>query len=168
MGPEGPGSDAGPTREANPALPTGPSVSPEASRAGGAIAHAASTLSRELAGDARFASVELTGGNRIVVYWHGPVDSKLRDLIGQFPSVDVEVISASCSPGKLNDFASEMLASDPLVNITSVSSDGSQLTLTLDESAKAASDVAGLERKYSEAAGCPVKVEFGGVAPAGS
>lgn len=170
MGPEAPGAEGGPalTREANPALPTGPPVSPEALPTGGGIAHAASTLSRELAGDPRFASVEVTGGNRILVHWHGPVDSKLRDLISQFPNVDVEVISAPCSPGKLNDFASELLASDPAVNITSVSPDGSHLTLTLDESAKGASDVADLERMYSEAAGCPVKVEFGGVTPAGS
>ncbi|WP_461163198.1 hypothetical protein [Arthrobacter sp. R4-81] len=110
----------------------------------------------------------MTGQNRILVYWHGPVDSKLRDLISQFPNVDVAVISAPCSPGKLNDFASELLASDPAVNITSVSPDGSQLTITLDESAKGVSDVAGLERKYSETVGCPVKVEFGGVTPAGS
>lgn len=170
LGPEGPGGEGGPspTREANPTLPPGPPVSPEASPAGEGIAHAASTLSGELAGDPRFASVEVTGGSRLLVHWYGPVDSKLRDLISQFPNVDVEVISAPCSPGKLNAFARELLASDPAVNITSVSPDGSQLTVTLHESAKGASDVAGLERKYSEAAGCPVKVEFGGVVPAGS
>jgi hypothetical protein len=104
-------------------------------------------------------------GNRIIVRWHGPVDSKLLDLLARFPNVDVSVESATCSPGKLRDFASELLASDPAVNITSVSPDGSHLTLTLDESVRATSDVAGLEREYSEAAGCPVRVEFGGVAP---
>ncbi|MBD1544453.1 hypothetical protein G9E11_19860 [Arthrobacter sp. IA7] len=52
------------------------------------------------------------------------------------------------------------------MNITSVSPDASHLTLTLDESVKATSDVADLEHKYSEAVGCPVKVEFGDVAPA--
>jgi hypothetical protein len=104
-------------------------------------------------------------GNRIVVHWHGPVDSKLRDLLARFPNVDVSVESAACSPGKLSDFASELMASDPAVNITSVSPDGSHLTITLDESVRATTDVADLERKYSKAAGCLVKVEFGGVAP---
>ncbi|MBT2550106.1 hypothetical protein [Arthrobacter sp. ISL-65] len=52
------------------------------------------------------------------------------------------------------------------MNITSVSPDGSHLTLTLDESVRATSDVADLERKYSETVGCPVKVEFGDIAPA--
>jgi hypothetical protein len=105
-------------------------------------------------------------GNRVVVHWHGPVDSKLRDLLARFPNVDVSVRSATCPPGKLRDFASELLASDPAVNITSVSPDGSHLTLTLDESVREMADVAGLERKYSEAAGCPVKVQFGDIAPA--
>ena len=94
------------------------------------------------------------------------MDSKLRDLLARFPNVDISVEPAACSPGKLGDFASELLASDPAVNITSVSPDGSHLTLTLDESVRATSDIADLERKYSEAVGCPVKVEFGDIAPA--
>jgi hypothetical protein len=105
-------------------------------------------------------------GNRAIVHWHGPVDSKLRDLLARFPKVDISVESATCSPGKLRDFASELLASDPAVNITSVSPDGSYLTLTLDESIRATADVPFLERKYSGAAGCPVKVQFGDIAPA--
>ncbi|AOT04450.1 hypothetical protein ASPU41_15135 [Arthrobacter sp. U41] len=109
----------------------------------------------------------MINGNRIIVHWHGPVGAKLRDLLARFPSVDISVQPADCSPEQLSDFASELLASDPAVNITSVSPDGSHLTLTLDESVRAASDVAGLERKYSQAAGCPVKVEFGGIAPLG-
>jgi hypothetical protein len=147
--------------------PTGSLVSPEAAPADGTISHAASTLSGELAGDAEFASVEVIEGNRIIVHWHGPVGAKLQDLLARFPNVDISVQTAACSPGQLADFASELLASDPAVNITAVSPDGSHLTLTLDESVRAASDVAGLERKYSKAAGCPVKVEFGGVAPLG-
>lgn len=95
--------------------PTGSLVSPEAAPADGAIAHAASTLSRELAGDAEFASVEVINGNRIIVHWHGPVGAKLRDLLARFPSVDISVQPADCSPGQLSDFASELLASDPVV-----------------------------------------------------
>ncbi|WP_306921923.1 hypothetical protein [Arthrobacter globiformis] len=108
----------------------------------------------------------MTEGNRIIVHWHGPVDSKLRDLLVRFPNIDVSVEPTTCSPEKLNDFASELLASDPTVNIASVSPDASYLTLTLDESVKTTADVAGLERKYSEAVGCPVKVQFGDIAPA--
>jgi hypothetical protein len=102
--------------------PANSPVSPEASPADGAIAHAASTLSRDLAGDARFASVEVVEGNRVIVHWYGPVDSKLRDLLAQFPNVD--------------------------------------------ESVRETADVASLERKYSEAVGCPVKVQFGDIVPA--
>ncbi|WP_307276010.1 hypothetical protein [Arthrobacter sp. W4I7] len=40
------------------------------------------------------------------------------------------------------------------------------MALTLDESIAVTADVAGLERKYSAAAGCPVKVQFGDIAPA--
>ena len=166
MGPVAPGGEAvhPPTREPTP--PAARPVSPEASPADGAIAHADSTLSRELAGDAGFAAVEVVEGNRVIVRWHGPVDSKLRDLLAQFPNVDVSVEAATCSPGKLRDFASELLASDPGVNIASVSPDGSHLTLTLDESVRETADVASLERRYSEAVGCPVKVQFGDIVPA--
>lgn len=89
-----------------------------------------------------------------------------RDLRARFPNVNIQVESATCSPGRLRDFASELQASDPAVNITSVSPDGSHLALTLDESIAATADIAGLERKYSAAAGCPVKVQFGDIAPA--
>lgn len=165
-GPAGQGAEAAHPPTSEPAPPTNPPASPEASPADGAIAHAASTLSRELAGDARLASVEVTEGNRIIVHWHGPVDSKLRDLLARFPNIAVSVEPATCSPEKLSDFASELLASDPAVNIASVSPDGSYLTLTLDESVKATADVADLERKYSHEVGCPVKVQFGDIAPA--
>lgn len=145
-GPAGQGGEAAhpPTREPTP--PTNSPGSPEASPADGAIAHAANSLSRELAGDARLASVEVREGNRIIVHWHGPVASKLRDLLARFPNIGVSVEPATCSPEKLNDFASELLASasDAAVNIASVSPDGSYLTLTLDESVKATADVAGL------------------------
>lgn len=168
MGQAGPGGEAAqpPSQEPTPTQPpTGSLVGPEAAPADGTSSHAASTLSRELAGDAQLASVEMIEGNRIIVHWHGQRSAKLRDLLARFPNVDISVQSAVCSPGKLSDFASELLASDPAVNITSVSPDGSHLTLTLDESVRAISDVASLERKYSKAAGCPVKVQFGGVAP---
>ncbi|MHA7224136.1 hypothetical protein ACX80S_17775 [Arthrobacter sp. RHLT1-20] len=112
------------------------------------------------------ASVEVLEGSRIVVHWHGLVDSKLRDLMARFPNIDITVEAALCSPGKLGDYGSELLASDPAVNIVAVSPDGSHLRLTLDELVEANADVAGLERKYSEAVGYPVKVEFGDVAPA--
>lgn len=168
MGQAGPGGEAAqpPSQEPTPTQPpTDSLVSPEAAPADGAISHAASTLSGELAGDAQLASVEVIEGNRIIVHWHGQVSAKLRDLLARFPSVDISVQPAACSPGKLSDFASELWASDPAVNITSVSPDGSHLTITLDESVKATADIPSLERKYSKAAGCPVKVEFGGVAP---
>jgi hypothetical protein len=166
IGPVAPGGEAvhAPTREPMP--PANSPVSPEASLADGAIAHAASTLSRDLAGDARFASVEVVEGNRVIVHWYGPVNSKLRDLLAQFPNVDVSVESATCSLGRLRDFASELLASDPAVNIASISPDGSHLTLTLDESVRETADVPSLERKYSEAVDCPVKVQFGDIVPA--
>lgn len=124
-------------------------------------------MSRELTGDDRFASVEVLEGNRLVVHWHGPVDSKLRDLLNRFPGLQISVEKTLCSPGRLSDNGSELLASDPAVNIVSVSPDGSSLRLTLDESVKATSDVGSLERKYSEAVGCPVRVEFGDIAPLG-
>lgn len=168
MGQPGQGGEAAqpPSQEPTPTQPpTGSLISPEAAPADGTSSHAASTLSGELAGDAQFASVEMIEGNRIIVHWHGQVSAKLRDLLARFPNVDISVQPTACSPGKLSDFANELRASDPAVNITSVSPDGSHLTITLDESVKATSDVASLERKYSKAAGCPVKVEFGGVAP---
>lgn len=124
-------------------------------------------MSRELAGDDRFASVEVLEGNRIVVHWHGPVDSRLRDLPDRFPDVQISVAATSCSPGRLSEYASELLTTDPAVNIAAVSPDGSHLRLALDGSVKATSDVASLERKYSEAVGCPVKVEFGDITPLG-
>ncbi len=163
----GPGGEAAQpsTYQPTPMQPPASSlVSPEVGPADGATSYTASTLSRELAGDAQFASVEVIEGNRIIVHWHGPVGTKLRDLLAQFPRADISVQPTACSPGKLNQFASELLASDPAVNITSVSPDASHLTVTLDELVGATSDVASLERRYSEAAGCPVKVEFGDIA----
>jgi hypothetical protein len=50
------------------------------------------------------------------------------DLLAAFPNAGVSVESATCSPGKLRDLASELLVSDPAVNITSVSPDGSYLS----------------------------------------
>jgi hypothetical protein len=85
----------------------------------------------------------------------------------RFPGVQISVQPSSCSPGKLREYGSELLTTDPAVNIVEVAPDGSHLRVTLDESLKAKSDVASLERKYSDAVGCPVKVEFGGVMPAG-
>jgi hypothetical protein len=141
-------------------------VTTEARAVGGDVAYAASELSRELAGDARFASVEVLKGKDVVVHWEGPVDSKLRDLITRFPEVPITVETARCSPGKLREYGSHLLATDPTVNIFSVSPDGSALQLTIDESVQGSPDVASLERGYSEAAGCPVTVQFGGVTPA--
>lgn len=167
VGPAPGGGAAQPSpREATPGPPpSGFSISPEAAPADGAISHAASELSRELTGDDRFASVEVLEGNRIVVHWHGPVDSKLRDLLNRFPGLQISVEKTLCSPGRLSDYGSELLASDPAVNIVSVAPDGSSLRLTLDESVKATSDVAALERKYSEAVGCPVKSDIRGHCP---
>lgn len=170
IGQAGPGGEATqpPSREPTPTQPpTDSLVSPEAPPADGTISHAASTLSGELAGDARFASVEVLEGNRIVVHWHGPVDAKLQDLLNRFRGLQISVEKTLCSAGKLGDYGSELLASDPAVNIVSVAPDGSSLRLTLDESVKATADVGSLERKYSEAVGCPVKVTFGEIAPLG-
>ena len=160
------GSAARPSpREAMPGPPSSLPVSPEASAADGTISHAASELSRELEGDDRFASVEVLEGNRIVVHWHGPVEPNLRELLNRFPGLDISVKTTFCSPGKLRDYGRELLASDPAVNITSLSPDGSHLRITVDESLENTSDVASLERKYSEAVACPVKVEFGDITP---
>lgn len=137
----------------------------EAPAADGAVAYGASELSRALANDERFASVEVLRGDRIVVHWDGPVDWKLQDLLDRFPGLNISVQTTSCSPGKLRDFGRELMASDPAINIVSVSPDGSKLRITVDESLKSTLDVASLERKYSEAVGCPVEVEFGGVVP---
>jgi hypothetical protein len=155
-------------RESSQGLsPTSSSANPEGPAADGDVAYAASELSRTLSGDDRFASVEVLEGKVIVVHWDGPVDSKLRDAISRFPSLQISVKTTFCSPGKLSDYGSKLLATDPAVNIVSVAPDGSSLHLTVDESVKATSDIASLERKYSEALGCPVKVKFGDVAPIG-
>lgn len=171
VGPSAPeGGAAGappPSESAQGAPPSGSSVASEGPAADGDAAHAASELSRVLEGDDRFASVEVLRGNEIVVHWDGPVDTKLRDLLNRFPGLQISVETTFCSPGKLRDYGSELLASDPAVNLVSVAPDGSNLELMLDESVKATSDVAALERKYSEAVGCPVKVTFGDVVPAG-
>lgn len=157
-----------PPSESAPGAPTsGSSVASEGPAADGDVAHAASELSRALEGDDRFASVDVLQGNDIVVHWDGPVDTKLRDLLNRFPGVQISVETTFCSPGKLRDYGSQLLASDPAVNLVSVAPDGSHLELMLNESVKATSAVAALQRKYSEAVGCPVKVTFGDVVPAG-
>lgn len=162
---EGPSGQAFGSTRASPPM-SDSSGSLEAHAADGAVAYAASELSGALANDERFASVEVLGGDRIVVHWDGLVDSKLQDLLGRFPGLNISVQTTSCSPGKLRDFGSELMASEPAVNIISVSPDGSKLRITMDESLKSTLDVVSLERKYSEAVGwCPVEVEFGGVVP---
>ncbi|MDQ0676672.1 hypothetical protein QFZ30_000054 [Arthrobacter pascens] len=169
-GPEIPGDGAArpsPRLTTQELPPSSSSVGPEASPADITISHAASELSRELAGDDRLASVEVLEGKRIVVHWHGPVDSRLRDLLDRFSKIQISVQTSSCSPGQLREYGSELLTTDPAVNIVAVAPDGSHLRVTLDESLKAISDVTSLERKYSDAVGCPVKVEFGGVMPIG-
>lgn len=163
--PGGGAAQAPPGESAQGAPPSGSPVLSEGPAADGDVAYAASELSRVLAGDNRFASVEVLKGKEIVVHWDGPVDSKLRDLLSRFPGLQISVEKTHCSPGRLREYGRDLLASDPAVNIVSVAPDGSALRLTLDESVKATSDVAGLERKYSEAVGCPVKVEFGNVVP---
>lgn len=164
----GPSAPEGGTAGGESAQGTPPSsslVTSEGPAADGDVAYAASELSRALEGDDRFASVEVLKGNEIVVHWAGPVDTKLRDLLNRFPGLQISVETTFCSPGKLRDYGSELLSSDPAVNLVSIAPDGSKLELMLDESVTATSDVAALERKYSEAVGCPVKVTFGGVAP---
>lgn len=161
---EGPSDQADGATHASPPM-SNSSGSPEAPAADGTIAYAASELSRALANDERFASVEVLEGDHILVHWDGPVDSKLQDLLNRFPGLDISVQTTFCSPGKLRDYGRELLASDPAVNIVSVSPDGSSLRITVDESLKTTSDVTSLERKYSEAVGCPVKVEFGDIVP---
>ena len=153
-------------RNSEPALGTsgsspGPSEGPAAP---GAVAFAASELARALADDARFASAEVLEGDRVVVHWEGPVDSKLQDLLSRFHNVDISVNSASCSPGKLREYARRLLAEDPAVNIVSTSPDGSGLQITLEESLRTRSDISSLKRKYFEGSGCPVRLQFGDVA----
>jgi hypothetical protein len=123
-------------------------------------------LSRALADDDRLASVEVLRGKEIVVHWDGPVDSMLQDLLDRFPGLGISVEPTLCSPGKLREYGRRLLTSDPAVKGISVSPDGSTLRVTLDESVKATSDVGDLERKYTEAGGCTVRVEFGTVIPA--
>jgi hypothetical protein len=147
-------------------LSTGASTAAETSPAAADVTHAASELSRELAGDARLSSVEVRNGQEILIHWDGPIDSKLRALLDRFPGVHVSVQTTSCSPGKLREYGSRLLASDPAVKVFSIAPDGSTLQLTLDPSLEGSADVASLEHTYSEAAGCPVKVGFGEVVPA--
>jgi hypothetical protein len=147
-------------------LPPSSSSSPESPPADGRISYAASELSRALADDDRLASVEVLRGKEIVVHWDGPVDSMLQDLLDRFPGLGISVEPTLCSPGKLREYGRRLLTSDPAVKGISVSPDGSTLRVTLDESVKATSDVGDLERKYTEAGGCTVRVEFGTVIPA--
>ncbi|MBT2515026.1 hypothetical protein, partial [Arthrobacter sp. ISL-30] len=137
----------------------------EATPADATMAYAASELSRALANDERLASVEVREGNHIIVHWDGPADSKLQDLLNRFPGLNISVHPTSCSPGKLREYGRKLLVSDSAVNIVSVAPDGSSLRITLDESLRTTSDVESLERKYSEAVGCLVKVEFEDVTP---
>jgi hypothetical protein len=170
VGPSGRGESvppSSPPESAQVPPPSAPSGSLEASPADGTIAYAASELSRALANDDRFASVEVLNGSEIVVHWDGPVDSKLRNLLDRFPQLQISVETTHCSPGKLSEYAGELVTTDPLVNIAAPAPDGSSLLLTLDESAKATADIASLERRYSEAIGCPVHVKFGDIEPAG-
>lgn len=146
-------------------LPPSSSSSPESPPADGRISYAASELSRALADDDRLASVEVLRGKEIVVHWDGPVDSMLQDLLSRFPDLGISVETTLGSPGKLREYGRRLFTSDPAVKGISVSPDGSTLRLTLDESVRATSDVGDLERKYSEAGGCTVRVEFGSVIP---
>jgi hypothetical protein len=169
VGPSAPAADVTQpslARSAQRKLPPSSSSSPESPPADERISYAASELSRALADDDRLASVEVLRGKEIVVHWDGPVDSMLQDLLDRFPGLGISVEPTSCSPGKLREYGRRLLTSDPAVKGISVSPDGSTLRLTLDESVKATSDAGDLERKYTEAGGCTVRVEFGTVIPA--
>lgn len=138
----------------------------EGSPANEQVSHAASELSGALQDDDRLASVEVIGGKKIVVHWDGPVDSRLQSLLGRFPDVEIAVETTACSPGEVRAKGEELFRSDPAIKAFALTPDGSSVELLLDPSLESKGDTDSLERTYTEALGCPVRVEFGTVTPA--
>jgi hypothetical protein len=136
-----------------------------ASVADGEVSAAASEIVDELDGEEQFASVEVIDRQRIFVRWFGEPTPHMQNVIGRFPHLDITVDQVSCSPGHVQRFGSDLLESRD-ARAFSLAPDGPSVDVMLDEALRETSDVFELERRYSEAADCPVKVTFGSIQPA--
>lgn len=164
-GPGGPPStrtDAGEP----PPPPTDAALEPGVSVADGDVSTAASEITGELQGEEQFASLEVVDRTRIVLRWFGAHTPQMKDVIGRFPDLDITIEQVSCSPGQVRAFGAELFETNPDARSFALEPDGLSAMVVLDESLRATADVSDLERRYSEAAGCPVEVSFGSVEPA--
>ncbi|MHA7144989.1 hypothetical protein ACX80U_09765 [Arthrobacter sp. TmT3-37] len=127
---------------------------------------AASEITGELQGEEQFASLEVVDRTKIVLRWFGARTPRMQDVIGRFPNLDITIEQVSCSPGQVRTFGTELFETNSDVRAFALEPDGLSATVMLDESLRATADVPDLERRYSEAAGCPVEVSFGSVKPA--
>jgi hypothetical protein len=137
-----------------------------ASVADGDVSTAASEITGELQGEEQFASVEVIERQRIRVRWFGEPTAKMQDVIDRFPQLEITVDQAACSPAYVRAFGDGLFQTDPSVRSFSLEPDGSRANVMLDESVRETSNVSDLERRYSEAANCPIRVSFGSIKPA--
>ena len=127
----------------------------------GALASAASLITKELSGDPNFGSVALEQG-KLVILWHGPESDRISRLRDQLPGVDISIRSAACVPGTVMDRAGTLLTEDARVRVVGMSNDGSHVVVTVSEGADSSALAAGYEARL----GCPVRLETGDVVPA--
>jgi hypothetical protein len=127
------------------------------------VAIAAGEITNELHGKEEFVSVEVIDGQKILVRCFGEPTAKMQDVIDRFPQVDITVVQVDCSPGRVREFGIGLFQTDPSVRSVSLTPDGSSVNVMLDESRRETSDVSDLERRYSEAVSCPVRVSFGSI-----
>lgn len=153
--------DKGVQRHAGSIRVTDPVQITEAAPQDGALASAASLLTKELSGDPNFGSVALRQG-KLVITWHGPENDRIALLRDQLPGVDISLRSAACVPGTAMDRAGTLLAEDVRVRVVGMANDGSHVVATVSEGA----DSSALAAAYEARLGYPVRLETGGVVPA--
>lgn len=137
----------GPVRVTDPVQIT------EAAPQDGALASAASLITKELSGDPNFGSVALEQG-KLVVMWHGAESDRISRLRDQLPGVGISIRSAACVPGTAMDRAGILLTEDARVRVVEMSKDGSHVVVTVSEGA----DNSALAAAYEAQLGCPVRL----------
>ncbi|MEV8149270.1 hypothetical protein AB0O52_14165 [Arthrobacter sp. NPDC080073] len=140
-----------------PVRVTDPVQNTEAAPQDGALASAASLITKELSGDPNFGSVALEQG-KLVIMWHGAESDRISRLRDELPGVDISIRSAACVPGTAMDRAGILLTEDARVRVVEMSKDGSHVVVTVSEGA----DNSALAAAYEAQLGCPVRLETGG------
>ncbi|WP_346619690.1 trypsin-like serine protease [Blastococcus montanus] len=149
--PPGGDTEIGLTPEETSTIGAIPLVSPE-------MDDLADEITATFSEDPRFSAAEIGKNNeKIIVHWHGEIDSALRKMVKRHPKVPVIYHQTAHLPGDLRSAADTLMDSVPEVTGVAVNFDGSGIEVSIGQAA-GASRLEVVERFIETTVDFPVEV----------